>query len=254
MSALRSLDATALLGFFSFEFYPFEEFCTSGAAKLAAEPQLLDSLATRLRGDGVPASVPLVISEYGLSACSRVMEVEPVSALFTAQTAVEWLEHGGAATYLFGFAPNRPMRGEMPCAGRGNMMLWLADRRDKARWRLPAYYGWRLLTREWALAGDAPYKLFPSKSSGPVTAYPLRRPDGRLSVLLLNRSEAPVAIRLAKLGRTRSAPEVLEYGAERFHWSVDRERPVITLPPHRERLCSWTAPLTLPAMTMAVLR
>lgn len=252
MKALAALDARDLLGFFSFEFYPFEEFCTPASAKLLAEPGLFDTLAARLRADGVPASTPLVITEFGLSAFASVMEVQPMSALWTAQTAVEWLLHGGATAYLFGFAPNRPMSEAKPCAGRGNMMLWLADNADRARWPLAAYHGWRLATGEWAQPGGGAHTLFPAATAGAVAAYPLRRPDGRLSVLLLNRGDAPATVRLDGAGE--GAPEVLAYGPDRYRWSVKLGRPIRTLPPTRGLLAAWDAPLTLPAMSMAVVR
>jgi len=65
---LRRRGRLSDLGFFSFEYYPVENMCGDVHAKLIAQTGGLARAMRQLRADGVPPRVPLVISEYGLSA------------------------------------------------------------------------------------------------------------------------------------------------------------------------------------------
>ncbi|HEY7852769.1 MAG TPA: discoidin domain-containing protein, partial [Caulobacteraceae bacterium] len=84
VAALAARGRLADLAFFSFEHYPYDTLCGRLDGKLVKEDAILESDVTRLHAEGVPRNIPLVISEYGLSAFSGVGEVNLPGALFDA--------------------------------------------------------------------------------------------------------------------------------------------------------------------------
>jgi hypothetical protein len=62
---LREHDALEFFGFFSFEWYPFDDVCADPAVPLAQHPTLLADIVRRQEAAGLPPEVPKVITEYG---------------------------------------------------------------------------------------------------------------------------------------------------------------------------------------------
>lgn len=261
---LRSRDAIGQLGFFSFEHFPFDDMCGSIEEKLLERGARTEATFKRLDEDGVPRSIPWIVSEYGFSAFAGEAMVEMPSAVLHADLVADFLEHGGARTYLYGYSPGYPLKGQKPCAGRGNMMLWEADRRHRARWAMPTYYTARMLAFDWALRGGGKNALFHAATTAAdgrgralVTAYPLLRPDGLWSVLLVNRSSHPVETRLSFNGAqppSAAALRVFRYSPKQYAWDKAKARPLRDLPPEETRLAGWSSPLRLPALSLTIVR
>ena len=264
-SYLRRRRALGELGFFSFEYYPVENMCGDVDAKLIAQTGGLARAIGALHDDGVPAKVPLVISEYGLSAFSgRAMSQLP-AGLLMAQVAGEWLSLHGAAAYMFGFPPDGPINQVNSCAGYGNMMLFMADAHGQAAEPMPTYYAARLLTGAWTQPGHGRHRLLPSAVAAmpgdEVRVYTVRRPDGRLAILAINRSGHD-AFRLAPVmrdgqGRVRAVTgpaRVFSYGPEQYAWrdSGRSSRPLRSLPPATGTLPAGPVVLELKPETIAV--
>ncbi|HWF77078.1 MAG TPA: discoidin domain-containing protein, partial [Caulobacteraceae bacterium] len=191
---LTARGALDQLQFFSFEDYAFEDVCAPPGPLLRAETGKLDHALARLAAEGVPTSIPWVISEYGFSPFSGRQMSEPQSALLAADIVGDFLSRGGAAAYMFGYPPDTPANQKFACAGYGNMMLWEADDDGRSRWPMPVFYAARMMTGDWGAPGDAPHRLYAARATlaDPrgrpyVTAYPLQAPDGRWSVMLVNR-------------------------------------------------------------------
>src|SRR3569623_1486555 len=149
---------------------------------------------SRFDSDGWPRSTPRIITKYGVSAFSGRAESELPSALLTADIAGQWLSLGGNAAYMFGYPSNWPATDKQACAGYGNMMLFMADDAGQAAQPLPNYFAARVLSRAWTQPGGGPHRVIPSAIEGAtdqdLAAFALHRPDGRISVLLVNRSAA----------------------------------------------------------------
>jgi hypothetical protein len=62
-------------GFFSFEWYPFDDICSPPAEKLLVQPFLLKEGLERLQREGVPRNIPWIISEYGYYSFAGRVEV-----------------------------------------------------------------------------------------------------------------------------------------------------------------------------------
>jgi hypothetical protein len=67
LNYLKIHDGLDLFNFFSFEWYPFDNICTSPAPQLLAAPEML-SIALKNIQDILPAKTPLYLTEYGYSA------------------------------------------------------------------------------------------------------------------------------------------------------------------------------------------
>ena len=231
--ALTARGRAKDLGFFAFEYYPVDALCGPLDKALMAEDARLGAGIARLRADGVPAAVPLVITEYGFSAFSAQGEVELPGALFNADMIAHFLSLGGRATYLLGYGPSRLFEPETPCAGYGELMLFGGDPDGQAQWPTPAYWGARMMTTAWVQSGGLRHALYKAAVDGPsgvaVAAYPLARADGRWAILLINRDPAHAqSVQFAltrggdRLARGLRGPfEVLQYGADQYVWRPD---------------------------------
>jgi len=270
----RFVDALAArgrlkdLGFVSFEHYPFDDVCGDVAGKLLDHDAVMDAALQRLRDDHVPADTPLVISEYGFSAYSgRVMSEIP-AALLNADIVGRFMARGGSQAFLFGYTPNTPINQHQACAGYGNMMTWQTDENGQAKWPSPTFYAAWLLTNAWSQPGHGEHQVWPAAASvrddkgrSPVSAYAVRRPDGRWSLMLVNRDPkaahtASIAFQGQGAARRFSGPvEIWRYDRSRYAWkdADEQSRPSLDLPPLTLRQ-DGTTPVELPPWSLTVVR
>jgi hypothetical protein len=233
---LRSRRALELLNFFSFEWYPFDEVCALPASRLARAARLLRHTLAEQHREGIPRALPVYVTEYGYSAYAGEEGVDMTGALFDADTVGTLLSAGVRAAYLYGYEPNVPIRESARCDAWGNLML-LRESAPGARnpgtalQPVAAFWETQMLTRDWALAGRAPQTLYavhwgragdrgragnrgraihwggaPDARPSLLHAYALRRPDGRLSLLLVNLSPSQayaLTVKLSGGGATR---------------------------------------------------
>ena len=172
--------------FFSFEWYPFDDVCDPVAPQLAEASDLLSGTVDRLHQLGVPAAMPLEITEYGYSAYGAEAEVDLPGALIDADIVGQFLSSGGDQAFLYGWEPGEPLT-DRPCTTGNNMMFDESSLIPTA-----TYHSSRLITMRW-LESSGKHELYAAHSDAHdadgnelVRAYPVRRPDGRWSVLLLN--------------------------------------------------------------------
>jgi hypothetical protein len=266
VAALAARGRLADLAFFSFEHYPYDTLCGRLDGKLVKEDAILESDVTRLHAEGVPRNIPLVISEYGLSAFSGVGEVNLPGALFDADLVAHFLSLGGRGAYLLGYGPDEMFEPDQACAGYGELMLFGEDGAGRSSWPTPAYWASVLLANEWAEPGGAVHEVLAARRSGApgqpawVTAYPIRRPDGRLSILLINRDPGHAhEVRLnlidrAGLSALPSPYDVVQYSPRQFAWQSAgfNSHPLRDNPPSRMTLASNL--VSLPPYSLTVVR
>jgi F5/8 type C domain len=264
---LRERRALDQLQFFSFEHYAFDDVCGPLGTLLRDETQRLDRVLDQTIAAGMPTTIPWMISEYGLSPfAGRAMSLVP-SALFSADVVGHFLSRGGAVAFMFGYTPSWPSNQAFPCAGYGDMMLFEADAAGQSRWPMPMYFAENLMMRDWGAPADEAPALFAvdgeatdAQGRPMVLAYALRRRDGTLSVMLLNRDEdAAHRMTLRIRGPRGDAPfparggaGVVQYSSAQYAW-LDlgpNSRPTRDLPPARFRI--GPGPLSLPAMSLTV--
>jgi hypothetical protein len=262
---LRAHGALDQLGFFSFEWYPFDNGCRPIGPQLARAAGMLAAVMHRQVLDGLPPGIPRIVTEYGYSAFATRDEVDLAGAVFDADAAAEFLALGGKAAHLYGYEPSELIR-ELPhCDTWGNLTLLQADPGHRVKAPVAAYWGTRLLTQSWAQPGEAANVMVATSATGkaPVAAYALRRPDGTLSVLLLNkdpRRARHVALDLTGDGPSRrltGAVTIEQLSGARYVWHPAGERGYARpdLPPARSTFDAGPATtLTLPPLSITVLR
>jgi hypothetical protein len=155
---------------------------------------------------------------------------------------------------------------ELPqCKTWGNLTLLQSDSRRRIKAPVAAYWATRLLTQDWIEPGGAPNTLLATSATGgaPVAAYALRRPDGTLAILLLNkdpRRARAVSISLASenaVGPLTGAVAIEQLSSARYVWHPAGERGHAHPdgPPARAMLDAGPrTKLTLPALSITVLR
>jgi hypothetical protein len=263
IAELKARGGLDQLQFFSFEHYAFDKVCRPLGAMLRDESDLLDRMTSKVAASGMPRSIPWVISEYGFSPFAGEAQSEPASALLAADIAGHFFTLGGSAAYMFGLTPDQPANQNFPCAGYGNMMLWEADDDGKSKWPMPVYYAERMMVQDWGAPEALPHRLFSAAATlkddegrAYVVAYPLLAPDGRWTVMLINRDQfhahrTPIAF---AGGRGLGGPlSVVQYSAAQYTWLAKGEEghPLKDLPPARFTLPAGQAAL-LPAMSLTV--
>jgi hypothetical protein len=247
IAALTARHRLADLGFFSFEHYPYDSLCGRLDAKLVEEDSTLASDVARLHAEGVPRKIPLVISEYGLSAFSGEGEVELPGALFDVDLVAHFLSLGGRGAYLLGYGPDEMFQPDQACAGYGELMMFGENRKGQSTWPTPAYWASVMLAGDWAQPGGGAHQILPANESRTpgsppwVAAYPIRRPDGMISVLLVNRDPArshPVRLKVRGGAGPAALPgpyEVVQYSPRQFAWrsAGSNGHPLRDDPPNR---------------------
>jgi len=249
---LKARGRLADLQFFSFELYPFDDICGDIYGKLVETDGLLSGLMKRVAAEGVPTTIPWYISEYGFSAFSGRAESEMPGALLMANIVGQFLSEGGDGAYLFGYGPNEPINQHQPCAGYGNLMLWTADAEGQAAQSTATLQTARLLSQRW-LAASGVHRLYAATVEGApgVKAFPVRRPDGRLAVLLINRD--PKAAHEVAIDALAGPAEAWLYSSAQYEWIDDgpQSRPGRNLPPEQVVLPAG-APVRLPPASLVV--
>lgn len=226
---LKSHGRMSDLAFMSFEHYPFDA-CDVTWSDLYREPELVSQILQAWRTDGLPANVPMFITESGLAAEQTQAMTEIFSALWLAENAGAFFRAGGSAFY---HSPIQPEPIRPGCRGWGTYGNFVADANFHIKGHTAQYYASRLITREWVQPGDGVHEMFSATSdltdgAGEqlVVAYPLHRPDGEWSLLLVNRDESNAhAVRVNFLITDASRPSFFEgpvrmmtFGSEQYVW------------------------------------
>ena len=260
-------------GFFSFEWYPFDEVCNPPAGQLIEQPLLLKKVLEHLESEGVPRNIPWIINEYGYSSFSGRAEVELPAAILNAEIVAQFLTFGGKTAYYYGLEPNEPIRELDECTHQdrlwGNLMMFQKGADGKTKWFLPAYYGGKMVMEEWAEPVNGQHQLFRASVlkgdnvASEVTAYVVRRPDSRWAVMVLNKGAKAIElekIRFDGRGGNESAwsgpLEVVQYSPQQYTWRAAGAdgHPTRSMPPVHFQVPAESAGITLPTMSLTVVR
>ena len=192
LGVLQRHRALSEYGFLSFEWYPFDDVCAPTASQLASAPGRLAEALRGLHEQGVARTLPFVIAEYGYSAFASRAEVGIEGALYDADLVGHFLSLGGATAFLYGYEPTY-LDHEPRCDAWGNNTLFLATNTRAIRMPVAAFHAIRLITHDWLELGSAPHAMYaasPTSAGAPdslLSAFAVKRPDGKWSVLLVNR-------------------------------------------------------------------
>jgi hypothetical protein len=266
---LRVRGRLSDFGFFSFEWYPFDEVCDATPPQLAESPDLITAGYARFSQNETLRHIPWLVTEYGYSAFGSRAEVDLEGALLNAEVVGLFLTLGAARLYLYGYEPNELIQ-EKDCTW-GNNMLFLMDSKASIGYRTATYWGARLLSHEWIGDAERPHRIFPARSDihndageALVTAFALERPDGKWSVLMLNKDPTrahTVSIRFAsnRADRDRTfagAADLYQFSSRQYLWHVDgeRSRPLRDEPPEHLELSNAAGEINLPPYSLRIVR
>jgi hypothetical protein len=218
-------------------FYPFEHYpnvpCTVQWSSLYDEPELISHIMKIWRDDGVPANVPMFVTETNLSWETSEAFPDIFGALWEADYVGAFFAAGGGATYYFHYLPEPWGRG---CNGSFGTFSMLAVNKDyQFEQPLSQFFASQMITLEWVQPGDGEHIVFPARGDivdgaghSLVTAYALARPDGEYSLLLVNKDQftahtVQVAFQDKSAARVRSFEgqvNVATFGKEQYRWHV----------------------------------
>ncbi len=219
------------LAFFSFEHYPYEP-CKIPWGSLYDEPELVSHIMQIWREDGVPANVPLFITESNLSSGASETYSDIFSALWLADYIGSFLTAGGNGVYFFHYLPLQMEHGCNDSPGTFGMFTVDAD--YKIQQPLAQFFASQLINLEWVQPGNGEHMTFPAQSDVTdgaghelVTAYAVRRPDGQWSLMVVNRDQENAhSVRVEFRGQGKlSSPstftgpvEISVFGREQYQW------------------------------------
>jgi hypothetical protein len=223
------------LAFFSFEHYPYDP-CKTPWGALYDEPELMRHIIQVWHDDGIPADMPMFVTEGNLSSAASETYQDIFAGLWLADYVGSLLENGGKGMYYFHYLP-LPM--EPGCNGSpGTFGMFTVDANYKIQQPLAQFFVAQMINQEWAQPGNADHQVFAAKSDIEdgagrelVTAYSLKRPDGQWSLLVVNRDQenahrVRIAFKDAGSGGAGfvGPVEISTFGSAQYHWNPSQTR------------------------------
>jgi hypothetical protein len=193
LAYLKAHDAMNEMSFFSFEHYPLDP-CRFSWNALYDEPKTVAHILQVWKTDGVPAGMPVFITESNLSAGASEAYYDNFAGLWLADYVGSFLASGGDGLYLFHYLPLKSYHG---CKNSpGTFGMFRVDDNYKIVQPLAQYFASQMLIGEWLMPGDGVHTIHPASATLDdgaghmlVTAYAAERPDKQWSVLLVNRDQ-----------------------------------------------------------------
>jgi hypothetical protein len=229
---LKEHGRIADLGFVSFEHYPFKR-CETTWKTLYSEPDLVKHILQVWRDDGVPKDVPLMITEDALASSLTGPMSTVFGGLWLADNVGSFFEAGGA---LFTHSPIQPQGVQNSCLGWASWSNFVSNNDYEIKGYTAPYFAAHMINLEWVEHRSGVHVMFPSSSDIKdadgnvlVTSYAVHRPDGKWSVMLVNRDEKnshKVRVifdnAIGKKGVFFSGPVTLAtWGSEQYGWIND---------------------------------
>jgi len=227
------------LAFFSFEHYPYDP-CKTPWGVLYDEPELMRHIIQVWHEDGVPADMPMFVTEGNLSSGASETYQDIFSGLWLADYIGSLLDAGAKGVYYFHYLP---LQMEPGCnSSPGTFGMFTVDAAYKIQQPLAQFFVAQLINLEWAQPGGGEHQVYSAKSDIDdgtgrelVTAYALKRPDGEWSLLVVNRDQenahrVRIAFRGAFPGKPDSAAsfagpvEIATIGSAQYKWNPPRTR------------------------------
>ncbi len=218
------------LAFMSFEHYPYEP-CKIQWSSLYDEPRLVSHILQVWRDDGLPANVPMFITESNIAWNTGESFVDIFGALWLADYAGSFLSAGGDALYYFHYLPMgvHPGCNDSP----GTFGMFTADANYRIQQPTSQFFASQLINLEWVEPGGGEHRLFRAASDAEdpaghvlVTAYALLRPDGQWALMMVNRDQQNAhMVHIVfeggpggKIGFFSGPTTVLTFGRAQYRW------------------------------------
>lgn len=218
------------LAFFSFEHYPYDP-CRYQWGSLYDEPALVSNILQVWRDDGVPANIPMFITESNISSQASEASVDIFGALWLADYVGSFFAAGGDAIYYFHYIPS----GVHPGCNNSQSTFGLFAMDDKHQITQPLgqFFASQLLNLEWLKPGNEVHQVYSAESDVEdgaghklVTAYAVKRPDEQWALLIVNKDQENahaigVKFHNTETGRDlgfRGAVDSFTFGRAQYNW------------------------------------
>ena len=238
LGCLKERDEMNLINFFSFEWYPLDDVCLPASPQLLQEPRQLSLAIRSLHDGGLAENFPIYITESGYSVLAAEPEVRIEGALLNADVIGQFFELKGGKIFIYGWEPSWLINESNGCGGYGNLEFFGLDDNGEIKFLTGLYYSTWLCLKKWAQPGDQSLKIYNATCSvndeegnRVITAYPLCRPDGKWSILLINKSDKKgFNVNINVVDATgRSVPldmnaDLYQFSEREFKWQANEEK------------------------------
>jgi F5/8 type C domain len=223
------------LAFFSFEHYPYDP-CRTPWGVLYDEPELVSHIMRIWREDGIPSDVPMFITEGNLSSGASETFQDIFAGIWLADYIGSFLNSGGNGVYFFHYLPlfMEPGCNDSP----GTFGMFAIDANYQIQQPLAQFFVAQLINLEWVQPGSAEHQVFSGSSDVSdgadhelVTAYAVKRPDGKFAVMAVNRDQQNAhRVRITfegpgdKDGSFAGEVEISTFGSGQYQWHPAQTR------------------------------
>jgi len=223
------------LAFFSFEHYPLDP-CRIPWGSLYDEPELVSHIMQVWHEDGIPANMPVFITEGNLSSAASETYQDIFAGIWLADYIGSVLNAGGNAVYFFHYLP---LQMEPGCnSSPGTFGMFTIDANYQIQQPLAQFFVAQLINLEWVQPGGSVHQVFAAKSDVQdgadhelVTAYAVKRPDGKWAVMAVNRDQQNShRVRIVfdespdKTAAFAGAVEISTFGSAQYQWHPAQTR------------------------------
>jgi F5/8 type C domain len=222
------------LAFFSFEHYPYDP-CKTPWGVLYDEPELASHIIQVWHEDGVPADMPMFITEGNLSSGASETYQDIFAGVWLADYIGSFLNSGLKGVYFFHYLP---LQMEPGCnSSPGTFGMFTVDANYQIQQPLAQFFVAQLINLEWVQPEGNDHQVFSARadiSDGAghdlVTAYAVKRPDGKWAVMAVNRDQQNAhRVRIAFGGPDRNSGfagpvEVSTFGSVQYRWHPSQTR------------------------------
>jgi F5/8 type C domain len=231
---LRAHNRLQDLAFMSFEHYPYDG-CETPWKNLYQEPELITHIMQVWRDDGLPPGIPLLDTETNDHGGEAAVDI--FGALWLADSFGGFLTAGGQSSHYYhdlSYSPSHPA-----CDNSwGTYHMFMVDEHYQIKQRTAQFFAAQMLTQEWAQPKDAEHRLFRASSDVKdaeghvlVTAYPLQRPDGQWSLMLINKDyDHAHQVHVVFHPRDSNPPQsflgpvtMITFGKAQYQWHPNRK-------------------------------
>jgi hypothetical protein len=223
------------LAFFSFEHYPYDP-CRTPWGMLYDEPELVSHIMQVWHEVGIPPDMPMFITEGNLSSGASETYQDIFAGVWLADYIGSFLNSGGKGVYFFHYLP---LQMEPGCnSSPGTFGMFTIDANYQIQQPLAQFFVAQLINLEWVQPGGSEHQAFAAKSDVEdgaghelVTAYTVKRPDGKFALMAVNRDQQNAhRVRIAFAGESdRSTSfagpvEVSTFGSAQYQWHPAQTR------------------------------
>ncbi|MFZ0760627.1 MAG: discoidin domain-containing protein [Candidatus Sulfotelmatobacter sp.] len=223
------------LAFFSFEHYPYDP-CRTPWDVLYEEPELVSHIVRVWHQDGIPADLPMFITEGNLSSAASETYQDIFAGVWLADYIGSALTSGVNGVYFFHYLP---LQMEPGCNGSpGTFGMFTVNANYQIQQRLAQFFVAQLINLQWVQPGAGEHQVFPAKGDIEdgaghelVTAYAVKRPDGNWALMAVNRDQENAhQVRISFHGPAEKEAgftgpvEVATFGSAQYQWHPAQTR------------------------------